>query len=309
MKTHFPPFLKKGDRIRIVSPAKKLPERALKFAETYLSKQGFEVVIGKSAKKGWNTFAGSDVERLQDFQEALDDKSCRAIFCARGGYGTIRILEQLDFSTFKDAPKWIVGYSDITYLHHYLNTQLGVASIHGIMPLEYDSNPDRIASIEKLMKLLKGENITYEITSHELNLNGDVTGTLVGGNLNILHGVLQAKDLSSVENPILFIEDIGEELYNIDRMLRNLAYRGILQQFNGFIIGDFSNLKDTNNWFGGKSVNKVIFEVLSPLNKPTLMGFPAGHERLHWPLVLGATCKLKVDQKPTLHMLADAIYS
>ena len=284
--------LKKRSKIGIVAPAGKINKGDLDNAIDLIKKNGFIPVIGKYVYHTFYNFAGTDQDRLEDFQSMLNDKTLDAIWCARGGYGTIRIIDKLDFSNFNHHPKLIIGYSDITILHSYLNTK-GYKSIHAVMP----NNIKHKESVSKLFDILTQEHVfNYTFKKHEFNQLGITKGILVGGNLSILYSLRATPCDLDYTNKILFIEDIGEHLYEIDRMIHNLKYSGVLKKLAGLIVGGFSNLKDTKESFG-KSVYEIIKEAVDEYHYPVAFGFEAGHISPNLPLVFGEEIELNVDKE------------
>lgn len=286
-----PPFLKKGDKIAITCPAKKLPgpiDSAIKLLERW----GLEVVLGETVTASHHQYAGTDELRRNDLQKFLDDPSIKAIVAARGGYGTIRIIDDLDFNFFKKHPKWVIGFSDITILHSHIFETCHIQTIHGQMPLNV---PDGTKpSLESLRKALFGEPLEYELKGHSLNKPGKATAALIGGNLTLL--VMMNNSISDIDftDKILFIEDIGEYMYSIDRMLWNLKRAGKLARLKGLIIGGFTDLKDNDIPFGS-SIEEMVLEHVKDYNFPVCFGFPAGHLDDNHALILGKYVSLKVD--------------
>ncbi|WP_426669708.1 S66 peptidase family protein [Mucilaginibacter sp. McL0603] len=284
------PYLKKGDKIAITCPAKKLPN-PMGDAVALLQKWGLEVVLGETINASYHQFAGDDELRAKDLQRFIDDDSIKAIIAARGGYGTIRIIDQVDFSRFATHPKWLVGFSDITVLHAHLFANYNAQTIHGQMPINI---PDASAySLETLRRALFGEEISYSFTSHGLNRSGKATGTLIGGNLSLLVAVLGSVSDYNYDGKILFIEDVGEYLYSIDRMIRALDRAGKLKNLAGLIVGGFTETKDNDIPFG-QTVLEIIMEVVKNYNYPVCFDFPAGHIPDNQSLVLGKSFNLSV---------------
>ncbi|MGY8910364.1 MAG: S66 peptidase family protein [Flavobacteriales bacterium] len=292
-----PPFLKVGDTIAIVAPAGILQGRqatiqqAQKLAESW----GLKVVIGKNIYNQNNHFAGTDDERCQDFQDALDNKKVKAIWAARGGYGSVRILDMLDFTVFKKHPKWVIGYSDITAFHNHIHN-LGFETLHAMMPTSLEEKPEEIIeTIASFKKALFGEHLNYEIPSSPYNRtfsSKEIKGELIGGNLAILTSMLGSKSQLKTENKILFIEEIGEYKYSIDRMLQSLKRAGYFTKVNAVIVGDMSLIKkNTTNW--GSSIEQLILDVI-PEDIPVLFDFPAGHEAENRAMIFGRVIKLAV---------------
>jgi len=287
-----PSYLKKGDKIAITCPAKKLP-KPMTDAIELLQSWGLEVVIGETLNAEYHQFAGDDDLRARDMQRFLDDDNIKAIIAARGGYGTVRIIDKLDFSRFAQNPKWLIGFSDITVLHAHLWANYGVRTIHGQMPVNVaDASA---TSLETLRKSLFGEDVRYEVDAHSLNRTGEASGTLVGGNLSLLISILGSVSDYSYDSKILFLEDVGEYLYSIDRMMRALKRAGKLKNLAGLIVGGFTECKDNDIPFG-QTVEEIIAEVVSEYNYPVCYGFPAGHISDNRALIFGRTINLKVEQ-------------
>ena len=286
-----PPFLKKGDKIAITCPAKKLPgpiDSAIKLLESW----GLEVILGETVTASHFQYAGTDELRRDDLQRFLDDPSIKAIIAARGGYGTIRIIDELDFTQFKAQPKWIVGFSDITILHSHIFEMCQIQTIHGQMPLNV---PDGTKpSLESLRKALFGEPLKYELPSHPLNKQGKVSAPLIGGNLTLL--VMLGSSISEMDfaDKILFIEDVGEYMYSIDRMLWNLKRGGKLARLKGLIVGGFTDLKDNEISFGS-TLPEMIIEMVKQYDYPVCFDFPAGHIDDNHALILGEIVTLCVE--------------
>jgi muramoyltetrapeptide carboxypeptidase len=278
-----PPYLQKGDRVAIVCPAKKLPQ-PMDDAVALLQSWGLEVVLGETVTASYYQFAGDDVLRAQDLQRYVNDDSIKAIFAARGGYGTVRIIDQVDFSRLAAHPKWIIGFSDITVLHAHLFTNYNLQTIHGQMPINI---PDATGpSLATLRKALFGEELNYNITPHPLNRTGSGNGILIGGNLAILLSLSGSISDYSYDGKILFIEDVGEYLYSIDRMLYTLKRAGKLKSLAGLIVGGFTDLKDNDIPFG-QTAQEIIRTIVEEYDYPVCFDFPAGHVRDNWALVMG----------------------
>jgi len=289
----FPKSLKKGSTIGIVAPAGKIDAETIHFAEKFLQKRGYKVVLGANVTNTFHQYAGNDAHRKSDLQDMLDSKDIDAIFCARGGYGTVRIIDQLDFANYLKHPKWLVGYSDITVLHAALNHKLGVASIHGPMPKNFPDKADDEEDIELLFNLLHGELPDYTIKPCTYNRPGEAEGILMGGNLSLIYA-LRATDLDpNPHGKILFIEDLSEYLYHLDRMMQNLKLSGFLSQLGGLVVGDFTDMKDNDDPYG-LNAYEVIKEAVADYDYPLMFGFPAGHNHLNQPLVLGKKVSLRV---------------
>lgn len=299
MKLITPASLHKGDTIVIVAPAgilknrKQVIDKAKELAESW----GLKVVYGKHLFNQAHHFAGTDDERCEDFQNALDDPNIKAIWAARGGYGSVRILDKLDFTKFKENPKWIIGYSDITAFHNHVHN-LGVETIHGIMGTSMQDKPEVIAkSIESLRKALFGKSLYYETPFSKYNRLGKVSGELVGGNIAILASMLGSKSQISTDDKILFIEEIGEYKYSIDRMLQSLKRAGYFTKVKGVIVGDMTKVrKNSTPW--GSTIEQLILDVV-PNNTPMLFNFPAGHEPDNRALIMGRVVDINIQEKIT----------
>ncbi|GGB29342.1 S66 peptidase family protein [Mucilaginibacter rubeus] len=287
------PYLKKGDKIAITCPAKKLPN-PMTDAITLLQSWGLEVVLGDTVEASFHQFAGNDDFRAADMQRFIDDDGIKAIIAARGGYGTVRMIDKVDFSRFAQNPKWLIGFSDITLLHTHLFTNYGAQTIHGQMPVNI---PDASKhSIDTLRRALFGEDLSYEFITHDSNKPGEATGIIVGGNLSLL--VASAGSVSDLDytGKILFIEDVGEYLYSVDRMLRMLDRAGKLKNLAGLVVGGFTDIKDNDIPFG-QTVSQIVMEIVKEYNYPVCFDFPAGHIPDNNSLVLGREVGLQVDEK------------
>lgn len=288
-----PPSLQKGDTIAIVSTARKNIDDNLKPAIDVLHSWGLEVVIGKTIGLDNNQLAGTDAERAADFQQQLDNPNIKAIWCVRGGYGTIRMIDLLDFTKFKKSPKWIVGFSDVTVIHSYINN-LNIATIHGAMPITVAKAS--LESIESLRKSLFGENLNYEIPFDATNRLGNAKGEIVGGNLSILYSLMGSNAQIDCKGKILFIEDLDEYLYHIDRMMMSLKRCGCFEDLNGLIVGTMTKMKD-NDIPWGKNANQIIEDVTKGYSFPVLYNFPAGHFRDNRALIFGKQVSLELNAK------------
>lgn len=292
-----PPNLKKGDTIMILSPAGKLKDRSAVDPGIELANHwGLVVFFGNHMLSQNGTFAGSDEERLEDLQNALDDPSIKAIWAARGGYGTIRIVDDLDFTKFLSHPKWVIGYSDITVLHNKIN-ELGYQSVHGQMPVTLDlEDPTQKESIQTLHQTLFGKKVQYKMESSKYNRPGESTGQLVGGNLSIVYSMLGSDTNLNMNGRILFIEDVGEALYHIDRMMISLKRAGFFENCKGVIVGDFKLKKNEGNSFG-KTLEEIVLEAVEGTDFPVVFNFPAGHLDDNRTLLLGSYVDMKVSKK------------
>lgn len=294
-----PPPIKPGDKIRIVSPAGKVAEKYVLPAVEWLTRQGYKVELGKHVFDTHFQFAGTDAERLEDLQTALDDPETAAIICSRGGYGTVRIIDKLDFSRFRKKPKWLAGFSDITILHAAIN-KLGIATIHGAMPrFFFDDNGQSNENLDSLMQLLKGNPVDYKIETQPENRTGSCTAGIVGGNLSIMVSLLGTKYEIDTRGKILFIEDIDEYLYHTDRMMHQLKLAGKLDKLAGLVVGDFTDVKDNESPFG-KTVHEIIAEAVVDYNYPVCYGFPAGHDKRNLALAFEMNWKLEVSEQKVM---------
>ncbi len=291
-----PPYLNGKSTFRIVAPAGKIKKEYVHNGIQWLESQGYRVIPGDHMLDVHNQFAGRDTSRLQDLQEALDDPETSVILCARGGYGTIRIVDRLNFSSFLNHPKWIVGFSDITILHCVMN-RLGVASIHGSM-VRHLPKPGAGASesVQSLFALLNGEKQEYTPRNHALNRTGRAEAELVGGNLSIIYSLTGTPYELNLSDKILFIEDIGEYHYHIDRMMHNLKLSGKLSQLAGLVVGGFTKMKDSRKNFGLNAF-EIISKAVKDYDYPVCFGFPAGHDKKNLALTFGAKWKLEVSEE------------
>jgi len=293
-----PPYLKVGDTIAIVAPSGVLNgrDKEVNQAKDLLKSWGLNVVVGEHVFKKDNHFAGTDNQRAEDFQKALDNPNIKAIWCARGGYGTVRMIDKVNFTKYKENPKWVIGYSDITAIHNQLNIE-GSESIHAMM---CTSLTDDLSEIENTVDSFKcalfGNTLNYSIKGSAYNKTGNVTAPLVGGNLTLLHTMLGSKTSIDTSGKILFIEEIGEYKYHIDRMLQSLKRAGYFDNLKGLVVGDISRMrKNTTPW--GKSIEQLILDVVQEYDFPVLFNFPAGHEDDNRALILGRTIQLAVGSK------------
>jgi muramoyltetrapeptide carboxypeptidase len=291
-----PPYLKKGDTIGIVAPAGFMHFDRMETCVNTLQDWGYTVRLGSTThSESQNYFSGTDEERLQDLQAMLDDSEVKAVLCARGGYGLSRIIDSISFKRFKKHPKWIIGFSDITVLHAHLLTKLGIASIHAPMAAAFNENGDANPYIQSFRDALEGRAAEYTCEGHPLNMPGTVEAELVGGNLTLLaHLVGTASDIRT-KHRILFLEDIGEYLYNIDRMMVQLKRSGKLDKLSGIIFGGFTECKDTERPYG-KNVEEIIREHVRDLHIPVCFHFPVSHNKENYALKIGAVYNLHVER-------------
>jgi muramoyltetrapeptide carboxypeptidase len=290
--TIIPPYLKQGDKIAITCPAKKLPA-PMTDAIALLQSWGLEVILGETVTASYHQFAGDDDMRARDMQRFLDDGSIKAIIAARGGYGTVRMIDKLDFSNFAENPKWLVGFSDITVVHAHIQANYGIQTIHGQMPINVKEGSEK--SLETLRKALFGEEVHYEFNSHSENQVGEAKGILIGGNLSLLVAISGSVSDMDYDGKVLFIEDVGEYLYSIDRMMYTLKRAGKLKNLAALVVGSFTEVKDNDIPFG-QTAEQIIMDKVREYGYPVCFDFPAGHIPDNRALVLGATVSLTVNE-------------
>jgi muramoyltetrapeptide carboxypeptidase len=295
-----PGYLKNGDLVGITSPAGYITLKDIQPAVEQIESWGFKVKIGNTIGKRDFTFGGTDEERTKDFQQMIDDPTIKAIMCARGGYGFVRIIDQLNFNKLKLHPKWIIGFSDITVLHSHLNKNFGIASIHSKMcnsfPEDWNNaEPIQIETILSIRDALKGVKMNYPFAANPNNRIGNAQGVLVGGNLKTIESLAGSKSDINTTNKILFVEDTGEYLYSIDRMFWNLKRTGKLDHLAGLIIGGFKikPSEDLNEEFG-KTLYELVYEKIKECNYPVCFDFPVGHQKNNFALKCGVRHKLQV---------------
>jgi muramoyltetrapeptide carboxypeptidase len=286
-----PPFLRPGDTIAIVSTARKISKSELNPALEILAKHKLKAILGHTIGADEHQFAGNDSLRTKDFQAALDNPNINAIWCARGGYGTVRVIDGLNFDEFKQNPKWIIGYSDITVLHSHIHN-FGIETLHAQMPLEIEKKS--IESRNGIFEVLFGRKhgIKYD-SGHKFNRNGEATATLVGGNLSVLYSLCGSASAINSEGKILFIEDLDEYLYHIDRMLQNLKRNGMLDNLAGLIVGGMTKMHDNTIPFG-KTAQEIVRDIVEDCDFPVCYDFPAGHITDNRPLIMGRRATLTV---------------
>jgi muramoyltetrapeptide carboxypeptidase len=292
-----PPYLKKGDTIGITCPAGYMTKQKVETCIETLQQWGFNVMLGKTiGSNSDNYFSGTDKERLTEFQAMLDSEEINAILCGRGGYGVSRIIDQLDFKKFKKHPKWIIGYSDITVLHAHIPATLKIATLHSPMAAAFNDGERNNEFIQSLHKALTGKKATYRSAVFSFNKKGNATAELAGGNLSLLVNMIGTPSDINTKNKLLFIEDIGEYIYSIDRMMYQLKRSGKLNQLAGLIVGGFTDMKDTERPFG-KTVYQAIQDVIKEYDYPVCFNFPAGHSNENYALKVGGTYQLSVTAK------------
>ena len=286
-----PTYLQKGDTVAIVSTARKNIDDNLKPTIDLLEGWGLTVKLGKTIGLDYYQLAGTDEQRTADFQEQMDNPNIKAIWCVRGGYGTVKIIDKLDFTKFKQNPKWIIGFSDVTVLHGHLN-RMGIESLHATMPVAIPRATDEAKN--SLCAALFGEKLQYTLECDALNHNGKTKGELVGGNLSILYSLLGSESAIDCADKILFIEDLDEYLYHVDRMMMNLKRNGCLQSLKGIIVGAMTEMKD-NEIPWGRNALEIIEDNVKGLNIPIIYNFPAGHIRGNRALIFGRQVSMEVN--------------
>jgi len=287
-------YLQKGDVIGIVCPSGFMPvEKASECIRVLNEEWDFQTKVGKTLGNAFHYFSGTDEERLNDFQQMLDDDEVKAVLCARGGYGLSRIIDQIDFKKFKKNPKWIIGYSDITILHSHLYSNYYISSIHAPMAAAFNDAGYINRFVQSLRLVLEGKKIKYSCEPHEFNKKGEAIGELVGGNLTLLAHLLGTDSDIKTRGRILFLEDVGEYLYNIDRMMYQLKRSGKLSKLAGLIVGGFTDNKDTERPFG-QTAYEIIRDVVKEYDYPVCYGFPVSHGEENYALKIGVGYKLEV---------------
>jgi muramoyltetrapeptide carboxypeptidase len=283
-----PPYLKSGSRIGITCPAGAVLNSEIENMFTQLRAWEFALQIGKTIGTSYLKFSANDETRLHDLQSMLDDENLDAILFGRGGYGVVRIIDQLDFTKFLKKPKWILGYSDITCLHSHIHSQLQIATIHAHMNGGYQPQNQDAFSTQTIYDVLTGKSIQYDIPSHQMNKSGSTIGMLVGGNLALISDLIGTQTDIDTSGKILFLEDIAEYKYNIDRMMWQLLRSGKLNNLAGLIIGGFSDTQDNEIPFG-MTEYEIVAEKLKSFSFPVCFDFPVGHQPRNWALKLGST--------------------
>ncbi|MFI5149664.1 MAG: LD-carboxypeptidase [Bacteroidia bacterium] len=293
-----PPYLKQGDTLGIIAPARKISREELAPAMDTFRSWGLKVKTGANLFGSCNQYSGTDEQRLSDLQDMLDDPSVNAIISARGGYGTLRIADRIDFSRFHKSPKWIVGYSDITVLHSLIHAE-GFESLHATMPVSFTKDKE---SVESLRKALFGEAQRYAMNPHELNKPGRASAPLIGGNLSLIYSMAGGKDDLDTKGKILFLEDLDEYLYHVDRMMMNLKRAGKLDKLAGLVVGGMTDMKDNSIPFG-KTAEEIIYDAVKEYDYPVCFGLPAGHTARNMALFLGRIAQLAAGETPSLSFL------
>lgn len=295
-----PSYLKKGDAIGITSPAGYITLEEIQPAIKKMESWGYNIKAGTTIGKRDFTFGGTDAERTNDFQQMLDDPEIKAIMCARGGYGAVRIIDDLNWEKFKTKPKWIIGFSDITVFHSHLTQNLNIASVHSKMCNSFPDDwskaePIQVETIESIRLAISGEKMKYSFLPNSLNRHGSAMGVLTGGNLKMLETLAGTKSDINTDGKILFVEDTGEYLYNIDRMFWNLKRSGKLDKLAGLLVGGFrvKPTEDPAEEFG-KNLFEIVLEKVKEFNYPVSFDFPVGHQKNNFALKCGVKHKLLI---------------
>ncbi len=294
-----PPYLKQGDTVTIISTARKVNKAELKPCVDVLKSWGLNVQFGKNLFKSQNQFSGTDEDRAADFQRALNSRTCQAILFARGGYGTVRVIDQIDFKRFIKNPKWLIGFSDATVIHSHVHKHGEVETLHAPMCLNIPKL--NTSSLDVLKATLFGERLSYSSSKQQaslekLNRKGKAKGLLVGGNLSLLYSMAGSPSDLDTTGKILFLEDLDEYLYHVDRMMMNLKRSGKLQNLAGLIVGGMTEMKDNEVPFG-KTAEEIIADAVAQYSYPVFFGFPAGHVQNNYPLIFGREATLSVTEK------------
>ena len=294
-----PPYLKAGDTIGITSPAGYITLEEVQPAMEVLKSWGYNVQMGNTISKRHFSFGGTDDERRADLQAMLDDRNIKAILCARGGYGAVRIVDGLDWHLFKKHPKWVIGFSDITVLHNHIHSQCGIATIHSKMTNSFPdewatAEPIQVQTITSIHEALMGQQMQYSAIPNACNKPGDVSGLLVGGNLKTIESLCGSASDLHTNGKILFVEDTGEYLYSIDRMFWNLKRSGKLKSLKGLVVGGFNVKPDTEGEEFGKTIEDIVLEKTAEYSYPICFDFPVGHQRANFALKCGVVHRLQV---------------
>lgn len=286
-----PIFLRAGDKVTIISTARKISKEEIEGAKHILTAWGLNVSFGKNLFSENNQFAGSTEQRVEGLQNALDDERSKAVICARGGYGTVQLIDSIDFSAFIKIPKWLVGYSDVTVLHNHIQQNFAIESLHAIMPINFPKQKDDAATLS-LKGALFGEAVRYDFIAEETT-DCCLEGELVGGNLSIIYSLTGTNSQIDTNNKLLFIEDLDEYLYHIDRIMMNLGRAGVLKNCKGVLVGGMSSMNDNTIPFG-KSAEQIILENCKIYNVPVVFGIPAGHIKNNLALIMGRKTRVEV---------------
>ena len=281
-------YLKEGDLISIVSPSRAIDENEVQASVSFLESHGFKVHLSKNIFKRHHQFAGTDAQKIEDIQAAIDNREVKAIWSSRGGYGSVRIIDQLDFKSIKEQ-KWFVGYSDFTVFHSHIHRHLGMPTLHATMPVNVKTGNEY--ACQSMIRAVRGEELKYHFQTQELNKEGNAQGVLVGGNLSILYSLCGSNSDISTEGKILFLEDLDEYLYHVDRMMMNLKRTNKLSNLAALVVGGMSDMNDNAIPYG-KTAEEIILEHTQEYNYPIYFGLEAGHIERNAALRLGMECKI-----------------
>lgn len=286
-----PSGVKNLENVSILSTARAIRPEELTEAVKFLSDNELAFVRSNNLHAKYHQFAGTDEERLANLQEMLDREDIKAIWCARGGYGTARLIDKINWEKFKENPKWIIGYSDITALHNHINMNFGIATLHATMPVNVPKNtPEALTGV---LHILRGGFPQYHVAPHPFNREGKAEGVLLGGNLSMIYSLCGSPTALKTDGAILFLEDLDEYLYHIDRMMLNLKRNGYLQNLAGLIVGGMTDMRDNAVPFG-KTAEEIIAEHVAEFDYPVCFGFPAGHLDDNRPIIMGGKTVLEV---------------
>jgi len=291
-----PDFLKKGDSIAIISPAGRIDKNIVLSAKEIIEGLGFKTVVGENAFRIFNQYAGKENERAEDFNKAIENKEVKAILFSRGGYGSLKILDKVNFELFESKPKWLIGYSDISVFHRYVNN-LGIESLHATMPKDFDEKNN--SSVRKMLDVISGHDIKYKKIISSLDKSGFTEGVLTGGNLSILYSLRGTELDYCLKDKILFIEEVGEYLYHLDRIMMNFKYSGIFKNIKGLIVGGMTNMQDNKIPYG-YTAKEIIHSYIKDYDFPVMFDFPAGHIKENYPLIMGRKVNLEVNKKEAI---------
>ena len=294
-----PPHLKPGDHVGILAPARKVSREEMQAAITILQGWGYKVQEGDHLYGTSDQYSGTDQERAADLQTMLDDASIKAIFCARGGYGSVRIIDNINFTQFRQHPKWIIGFSDVTVFHSHILKHTGIQTLHAAMPINFPADLKENESLESMRLILEGGNPSYHFPAHPLNRKGVAHGQLVGGNLSLLYSLVGTRSDIDTNGKILLLEDLDEYLYHIDRMMQNLKRSGKLEGLAGLLVGGMNDMNDNSVPFG-KTAYEIIAEAVSVYNFPVIYDFKSGHISENLGLIIGGHVHLTADDSCSL---------
>lgn len=291
-----PPYLRQGNKIGIVATARKITPEELQPAVDVFTSWGLEVVFGKNLFESSNQFSGTEEQRASDLQTMLNDETIAAVIVARGGYGSVKVIDRIDFTSFQQYPKWVIGYSDITVLHAHIHQLTGIATLHATMPVNFAAQVNNGEALATLQQTLFGEKLSHTFVPHMLNRGGEATGILVGGNLSVLYSLLGSVSFPDTDGKILFLEDLDEYLYHIDRMMMGLKRAGALSNLAGLVVGGMSDMRDNTIPFG-KTAEEIIIEAVKEFDYPVCFGFPAGHITDNRALKLGVKHQVQLGKE------------